>query len=180
MSAWESALHHCTAFPVTVTAEAVGAFPTVVLDVQGLGQVAHLLPMPSASVVWVHGGIGPTEVRRARHSGIGVVVHRELGLAGVVDAIDGPPDAPRVRRLGTSVASVADVSLSLDEVAVLRLLSRGATAAQVRRETGLSASQVERCRRSAITKLDVHTTGQALGRAIELGLITVIGANPSA
>jgi DNA-binding CsgD family transcriptional regulator len=177
--AWSAAVPGCTVLAVTVEPHEIAGFRAIVFEVNGLDDVSHLLPVEHAMAVWVHAGIGPTELRRARTARIDVVVHRELGLAAVHDALDGAPDAPSIRRIGAKLSGPATDELSIEEVMVLRLLSRGATVAQVRRQTGFSASRVERCRQGALRKLGAHTTGQGLARAAELGLITAVGSSTS-
>ena len=147
----------------------------LVLDVNSLDDVVHLLPVEGTDVVWVHAGIEPAQLRRARRLGVRAVVHREGGLAAVLEVLAEGPPAPRITRLGGAGAVPAGEQLTLDEVMVLRLLSRGASAAQVRRETGFTAGRVEKCRQSALRKLGVHTTGEGIQRASQLGMLSVVG-----
>ena len=64
-------------------------------------------------------------------------------------------------------------SLTLREVEVLGLIARGCTYAKVGVQLGISAHTVAAHIKNAYRKLDVHSAGAAVMRAIELRLLTV-------
>jgi DNA-binding CsgD family transcriptional regulator len=63
--------------------------------------------------------------------------------------------------------------LTLREVEVLTLMSRGCTYAKVGARLGISPHTVAAHIKNAYRKLDVHSAGAAVMRAIELRLLTV-------
>jgi DNA-binding CsgD family transcriptional regulator len=65
----------------------------------------------------------------------------------------------------------ATIRLTSREVEVLRLMSRGYTYATVGVQLGISAHTVAAHVKNAYRKLDVHSAGAAVMRAIELRLI---------
>jgi DNA-binding CsgD family transcriptional regulator len=64
-------------------------------------------------------------------------------------------------------------SLTLREVEVLHLISRGCSYKKVALRLGISAHTVAAHIKSAYRKLDVHCAGAAVMRAIELRLISI-------
>lgn len=58
------------------------------------------------------------------------------------------------------------------EADVVRLIARGCTYAQVAERLGVSAHTVASHIKNAYRKLEVHTAGAAVMRAVELQLIT--------
>lgn len=64
-------------------------------------------------------------------------------------------------------------SLTLREVEVLHLISRGCSYKRVALRLGISAHTVAAHIKSAYRKLDVHCAGAAVMRAVELRLIAV-------
>jgi DNA-binding CsgD family transcriptional regulator len=67
----------------------------------------------------------------------------------------------------------ATIRLTPREVEVLRLMSRGCTYARVGLQLGISAHTVAAHIKNAYRKLDVHSAGAAVMRAIELRLLAV-------
>ena len=65
----------------------------------------------------------------------------------------------------------ATTRLTLREVEVLSLIARGCTYAKVAAQLGISAHTVAAHIKNAYRKLDVHTAGAAVMRAIELRLL---------
>jgi len=179
--AWRDAIGPCDVFPTEVDRTVIEAYGVVIIEAAGVDVVRRLLPVSGTRSVWIHGGITPAQLRAARAVGVELVLHREAGLQPLLDALRRPRKAPMITLLGAaSEAETAIGSLSLEEVLVLRLLSRGASVAEVRRTTGYTANQVERIRQSILVKLGVQTTGEAMGRALSLGLIRTVGPrNPA-
>ena len=64
------------------------------------------------------------------------------------------------------------------EIEVLGLIARGCTYAKVGVQLGISVHTVATHIKSAYRKLDVHSAGAAVMRAIELRLLTVGAASP--
>jgi DNA-binding CsgD family transcriptional regulator len=62
--------------------------------------------------------------------------------------------------------------LTRREAEVLRLIARGCTYSRVADRLGVSAHTVATHIKNAYRKLDVHTAGAAVMRAVELQLIT--------
>ena len=62
--------------------------------------------------------------------------------------------------------------LTLREVEVIWLIARGCTYAQVAARLGISVHTVAAHIKNAYRKLDVHSAGAAVMRAIELRLLT--------
>jgi len=67
--------------------------------------------------------------------------------------------------------------LSAREIEVLLKIARGCTYAQAGAQLGISAHTVAAHIKSAYRKLDVHSAGAAVMRAVELRLLTE-GAKP--
>jgi len=67
----------------------------------------------------------------------------------------------------------SEARLTLREVEVLALISRGASYKRVALQLGISAHTVAAHIKNAYRKLDVHSAGAAVMRAIELRLIGV-------
>jgi DNA-binding CsgD family transcriptional regulator len=64
-------------------------------------------------------------------------------------------------------------NLTLREIEVLGLIARGCTYEKVGVQLGISAHTVAAHIKNAYRKLDVHSAGAAVMRAIELRLLTV-------
>lgn len=64
------------------------------------------------------------------------------------------------------------VILTPREADVVRLIARGCTYSQVAERLGVSAHTVATHIKNAYRKLEVHTAGAAVMRAVELQLIT--------
>ena len=67
------------------------------------------------------------------------------------------------------------VRLTPREMEVLRLLARGYTYARVADRLGVSPHTIATYIKSSYQKLDVHSAGAAVMRAVELG---ILGAEP--
>ena len=68
--------------------------------------------------------------------------------------------------------TVADnVQLTGREAAVLRLMARGCTYAQVADQLGMSAHTVSTHVKKAYRKLKVHSAAAAIMRAVQLGIL---------
>ena len=70
-------------------------------------------------------------------------------------------------------SSIDSARLTLREIEVLGLIARGCTYAKVGVQLGISAHTVATHVKSAYRKLDVHSAGAAVMRAIELRLLSV-------
>jgi len=180
-SAWPDAIGPCDVFGIDVASSALTHHDVVIVESAGIDVLDRLLPLERARSVWVHAGIGPAEVRRARSLGVELIVHREMGLQPLREVLVGDRRTPRIWLLGGAPAADGDAALlSLEDVLVLRLMSRGATVAEVRRITGYTANRVERIRQGVLAKLGVQTTGQAMARAMAIGIVRSVGTDPSA
>ena len=75
------------------------------------------------------------------------------------------------------------VRLTAREVDVLRLLARGCTYARAADYLGISPHTITTYIKSSYQKLEVHSAGAAIMRALELGILAMgdpAGARPSA
>jgi DNA-binding CsgD family transcriptional regulator len=70
-------------------------------------------------------------------------------------------------------SSIDSARLTLREIEVLGLIARGCTYARIAVQLGISAHTVATHIKSAYRKLNVHSAGAAVMRAIELRLLTV-------
>jgi hypothetical protein len=172
---WQDALVGAVVHDVAVSEADLGAYGLVVFDLPSISQLRDVLDAvpgdgPPQRRIWVHADLEPTDVRRARRVGVTRTVHRSLGLAGVRVAIADESDDPRISMLGRIRDDGALDRLTEDEMMLLQRLGSGATVAQLRQATGWSRHEVERLRVSALAKLGVQTTGEALA-------ITVLAAH---
>ena len=89
------------------------------------------------------------------------------------------------RRLQRALPDMSlSVRLTPREIEVLRLLARGCTYARAADLLGVSPHTITAYIKSSYQKLDVHSAGAAIMRAVELGLLALAaasegGQNPS-
>lgn len=173
---WNDALGGCDVVGTDVDRASLADHDVIIIDSAGIDLVKRLLPHDRARCVWVHAGITTAQLRAARALGVDLVLHRDAGLDPLRDLGRHGRPAPMISLLGAASGNEqVGEGLSLDDVVVLRLLSRGATVAEVRRFTGYTASRVERIRLNILDKLGVQSTGEAMGRALALGIIQNVG-----
>jgi hypothetical protein len=165
-AAWRDALPGATVFGPSVDPALLVGADVVILDLPASGQVRAVLRGAVAGrharCVWVHADIEPDDIVAARGWGVTHTVHRSSGLAPVLAAIDEELHHPRATLIGRIRDRSSVESLSVEEVLLLQRLGSGSTVAQLRTATGWSRHEVERLRVSALGKLGVHTTGEAL------------------
>ncbi|MCU1501623.1 MAG: hypothetical protein JWM12_977 [Ilumatobacteraceae bacterium] len=164
---WCDAVAQSTVFGGHVDPDELAKFPLIVLDVPTIGQLRQLLRGASTDPgaqrrLWIHADIEPDDIRNARQLGVTQTIHRAGGLAPVLAAIGEEDAGPRVSMIGRIRDPAALDRLSEDELLLLRRLGAGATVTQLRASTGWSKHTVERLRVSALSKLGVQTTGEAL------------------
>ena len=170
--AWRDAIGTCDVIGLDATQADLTLYDVVLFEATSLEPLEAFLPLESVRCLWVHAGITPAQVRRARRLGIALLIHRDAGVQPIRDALLVDVRSPMISMLGGAPQSHASgFDLSFDEVLVLRLLSRGATVADVRRLTGMTTSRLERVRQSVLEKLQVRTTGEAMARAVALGIV---------
>ena len=165
-AAWRDAVPGATVFGPSVDPSLLLGADVVVLDLPTTGQVRAVLrgtvAVPHARCVWVHADIEPADIAAARGWGVTHTVHRSSGLAPVLAVIEEELHHPRATLIGRIRDRSSVESLTVDEMLLLQRLGRGSTVAQLRTATGWSRHEVERLRVSALGKLGVHTTGEAL------------------
>jgi hypothetical protein len=174
--AWQNAIGECEVLGLNATSDDLTQYSVVVFEVAGMEVLERVLPLQQARCIWVHAGITPAQVRRARRLGVELLIHRNAGLQPLRDAMLADPRSPTISLLGGATQlDTSGADLSFEDVLVLRLLSRGATTADVRRLTGMTASRLEQVRQSVLEKLQVRTTGEAMARAVALGIVRQVG-----
>jgi DNA-binding NarL/FixJ family response regulator len=170
--AWQNAFGECEVLGPNATSDDLTQYGVIVFEVAGMEVLERVLPLHHVRCIWVHAGITPAQVRRARRLGVELLVHRNAGLQPLRDAMLADPRSPTISLLGgANHLDTSGADLSFEDVLVLRLLSRGATTADVRRLTGMTASRLEQVRQSVLEKLQVRTTGEAMARAVALGIV---------
>jgi hypothetical protein len=174
--AWKNAIGECEVLGLDATIDELTQYGVVIFEVAGMETLDRVLPLGQARCIWLHAGITPAQVRRARRLGVELLVHRNAGLQPLRDAMLADPRSPTISLLGgANHLDTSGADLSFEDVLVLRLLSRGATTADVRRLTGMTASRLEQVRQSVLEKLQVRTTGEAMARAVALGIVRQVG-----
>lgn len=165
---WRDAVVHSTVFGAEAGSADLAGFHVLVLDLPTIGQLRRVLraagvaPAGGHRVLWIHADIEPDDIRSARQLGVTQTVHRAGGLAPVLAAIGEDDADPRVSMIGRIRDPAAVDRLTEDELLLLSGLGAGSTVSQLRAATGWSKHAVERLRVSALSKLGVQTTGEAL------------------
>jgi len=164
--AWRDALDGATVLGPDDDSAGLDDAEVLVLDVPSMSQLRAVLRGGARDLapqcIWVHADIEPEDVVTVRAWGVTHTMHRSAGLAPLLALVREDRDHPRASLIGRIRDDAALDELSAEETLLLRRLGAGQTVAQLRAATGWSRHEVERLRVSALGKLGVHTTGEAL------------------
>lgn len=135
-------------------------------DARGIG-LAGRLAQDEVRVIGLHSGLGPELAAQLFDASVAAAVRRDVGAQPVIDVLVAEVSFSTLVEPGKTPRVV----LSDRELAVLRLIAEGRTAAEIARKLHVSTGETAAAKRRLLRKLGVRTQTEAVASGRRLGIL---------